>query len=100
MEKKNYRHGDVVIKQAAIPAQANKVEHLILAEGEATGHNHAIVSGIAEHLRWNEKIYLRVISDVAEIDHPEHGRRTLNRGEYEIDIQQEWKEDGWTKVID
>lgn len=99
--KNFYRHGDLVIKPVqAIPTEAVKQKTLTLAEGEATGHHHTVVSGNAVHFKFDDKIYLRVLSEIAEIDHQEHGKRELLKGDYEIDIQQEWKEDGWAKVID
>ncbi len=99
--KSCYRHGDLIIKPISkIPTEAIQQDNLRLAEGEATGHHHTVVEGEAIHSRFNDKIYLKVLSKIAKIDHPEHGLRTLSRGEYEIDIQQEWEEDGWAKVID
>ena len=101
MQKNCFRHGDLIIKPVAeIPKEAERQNHLTLAEGEATGHHHSVVEGQAVHFRFDGKIYLRVISEIAKIDHPEHGLRELPQGEYEVDIQQEWKEDGWAKVID
>lgn len=100
MTRKSYRHGDVVIKPTKDRIQGEKQKHLVLAEGEATGHSHRVVEGKAELFKYNEKTYLRVLSKIAKIDHEEHGLRTLAKGDYEIDIQQEWKEDGWAKVID
>ena len=101
METKNaYRHGDLIIKRTTDKIQGEKQKHLVLAEGEVTGHSHRTVEGDAELFKWNEKMYLKVISNICKTDHEEHGLRTLNKGDYEIDIQQEWKEDGWAKVID
>lgn len=102
MKKKNaFRQGDVlIVPTKAVPKKAEKQGHLVLAEGEFSGHSHRIVEGKAELFKFNEKMYLKVLSKIAKITHEEHGLRTLDRGTYEIDIQQEWKEDGWTKVID
>lgn len=96
----NYRHGDLIIRPATIPVQATEQPTLRLVEGEATGHHHSIVSGDAIHFRFNDKIYLRVRSDICKIDHPEHGPGELPQGDYEIGIKQEWKETGWTKMLD
>ena len=101
MKQTNYRHGDLVIKPIKlIPKEAKIQDNLTLAYGEATGHHHTVTEGKAKHFKFKDKIYLKVISDIAKIDHPEHGLRTLTKGDYEIDIQQEWKEDGWKRVID
>lgn len=37
-----YRHGDLLIQKAAIPAEAQPSKGNILAYGEATGHHHSI----------------------------------------------------------
>lgn len=101
MEKNNFRHGDVIIAAVdTIPAEAVKQNDLTLAEGEQTGHHHSIVEGLGERLIFDDKMYLRIQSDIAKIDHPEHGLKTLTKGDYEIKIRQEWQEDGWAKVVD
>lgn len=103
MKKPNYRHGDVLIRRVQeLPQGLTRHKDLTLAYGEATGHHHTVIEGQAVQYRdaASGGIWLEVLSDTAVIDHPEHGRGCLDRGVYEIDIQQGWQEDGWTKVID
>lgn len=101
MKKVNYRHGDVlIIAVNEIPDKAIKQNDLTLARGEQTGHHHTIVEGMGERLIFNDEMYLRIQSDIAKIDHPEHGLKTLIKGNYKIKIRRQWQEDGWYKVID
>lgn len=99
-QKYNARHGDVLIVATNDKPQGDKQEKLILAYGEVTGHSHQITDGKAELFKWNEKTYLKVISDYATLNHEEHKMLKIPQGNYEIIIQEEWQEDGWTKVID
>lgn len=101
MEKKNYRHGDVLlIPVATIPKQATKQKNLVLAEGEVTGHSHQITEGVAHLFKWDEKMYLKVKSERAALTHEEHKRIDLPAGDYEVIIQKDYEPDGWKKVID
>ena len=85
-----YRQGDILIRPVdAIPDGLTAVAHRTLAEGEATGHLHAIASenttlitpGEADELRaW----YLLVQDKPVELTHPEHGTIVLDPGAYEV----------------
>jgi len=87
-----YRHGDVLVTQVeSIPPDAVKRPHLVLAEGEMTGHSHRIAeAGSAELLEFSQTVYLRVLADTATLVHQEHGPITLPRGEYRIWRQREY----------
>lgn len=98
--KTNYRHGDVIVKPTSDKIQGEKLDKPILALGEVTGHSHQITEGIASVFKYNEKTYLKVISEYAMLTHEEHAKIKLPMGDYEFFIQQEWKEDGWSKVLD
>lgn len=101
MKKKDcYRHGDVVIVPTKKKIQGEEQKKPILALGEVTGHSHQITKGNAKVFKYDEKMYLRVISPFALLRHEEHKEIKLPQGDYEVFIQQEWKEDGWQKVID
>lgn len=100
-DKKNYRHGDVLI----IPCDPKDVKgkedkKLTLAEGEVTGHSHQITKGKAKLFRFDNKMYLRVQSKIAMLTHEEHKALELPQGDYEIKIQQDYEPAGWKKVID
>lgn len=100
MNKINYRHGDVIIVPTSEVARGEKQKEPVLAYGEVTGHSHKFTEGEIEIFKYNEKMYLKVISPFALLRHEEHKEIKLPNGDYEVFIQQEWKENGWTKVID
>lgn len=101
MKKQNcYRHGDIILKPTNDKIQGEEQPKPILALGEVTGHSHQITEGLAKVFRYNDKTYLKVISPFALLRHEEHKEIKLPQGNYEFFIQQEWKEDGWTKVLD
>ena len=87
------QQGDVVIKQAeAIPAgairQKRQAKGYILAEGEATGHHHAIKEEV-ELYEYAGKLYLK--NDVeATLVHEEHHTQTIPPGIWEIDQVREF----------
>jgi hypothetical protein len=87
-----YRHGDVLVAQvSAIPAGAVKRPHLVLAEGELTGHSHRIAEpGTAELHQAGRELYLRVIAESATLLHQEHGPISLPRGDYRVWRQREY----------
>lgn len=96
-----YRHGDVVVKVGvAVPKEAKKLSHLVLAEGEVTGHRHVITEGEATLYEHDGKLYLRVESQTALLTHEEHKPLALPRGDYEIQRQREYEPSGWRNVQD
>jgi len=101
MDKKNYRHGDVVIIPGNIPenAKSDSNTKVVLAYGEVTGHSHRIDNG-ALLFKFNNKTYLRVTEPFAVLKHEEHKALKIPQGEYEIKIQQDYEPDGWKKVVD
>lgn len=86
------RQGDVIIKESKIPDGLKKADDLILAEGELTGHLHRITKGQAERYVNTALglMFLKVLSDFAEVSHEEHESIILPMGEYEITRQREW----------
>ena len=98
-----FRQGDVLITPRAVPAEAERVAaggRIVLAEGEATGHAHAILAtDDAEMLRRDADTYLRVKSPV-EVRHEEHGSITVPPGEYLIRRQVESWMDEVRQVAD
>jgi hypothetical protein len=87
-----YRHGDVLVAQVwGIPRGAAKRPHLVLAEGEVTGHSHRIAEpGAAELYQKGRDVYLRVLADAATLIHQEHGPVSLPRGDYRVWRQREY----------
>ena len=90
---KQVRQGDVLIHPESIPDGARKQrlgKRLVLAEGEATGHAHAIAKPkeTLEARTHEGQLYLKVMSPT-EVVHEEHGTVTLEPGEYVVRRQVE-----------
>lgn len=92
-QAKQYRQGDVLLTPAKIPASAVKSKtkgRVVLAEGEATGHMHAIdyKAKQMEVFTDGPELYLRVNSPVA-LTHQEHAAATIEPGDYVVRRQVE-----------
>ena len=89
------QHGDVLVKRVAIlPNGLKKAEYngkIVLAEGETHNHCHAIADIESATLYIDEKgiKYLDVTSPVTLV-HEEHSPITIDIGQYEIGIVQEY----------
>lgn len=102
---KQYRQGDVLvtpiatIPQSAKPAGASG--RVVLAEGEATGHCHAIdyTSCKMQVLTDGAQMYLRVKSPVV-LHHQEHAPATITPGDYVVIRQVETWLDEVRRVAD
>ena len=88
--KEMRRQGELIIKPCE-KAEGKKLDHLILAEGEVTGHKHEITHGKAELYEKNGTMYLKIISDEAELTHPDHKTLALPQGTYEVIKQREYQ---------
>ena len=84
-----WRHGDVLIKKVRA-VKGKKLNHLVLAEGEVSGHKHVISEGEAELYEENGILYLHVESEKAFLTHEEHKTLELPKGDFEITIQREY----------
>ena len=99
------RQGDVLIKATNKPevelTKAQKIDgRWILAEGEATGHAHAIKAAKGVVLWMTAAaMYLEARRQV-KIEHEEHAPIMLPPGWYEIRRQREYEPDGWRQVAD
>ena len=102
-----FRQGDILLVPVKeIPDGLKEVPRengkIVLAEGEATGHLHAInapeATFLAEDLAQIEGRYL-VIEAEAALTHPEHDTITLAPGNYEVRRQQEYTQAGGISVV-
>jgi len=93
--RKMYRQGDVlVVEVSEIPDNKKKIERddkgrLILAEGEATGHAHAIHASHAKMYAAGIGMFL-ILKKAAELLHEEHGKIDLPPGKYQVIRQREY----------
>jgi hypothetical protein len=99
-----FAQGDLLIERVAdVPASGKIAENLdgvamVLAEGEETGHRHAIKERVT--LFHDEALatdipgglyigHVKVASDYARVTHEEHAPVTLPRGTYRVRRQRE-----------
>lgn len=87
-----YRHGDVLIQSVrSLPTNVKKKRHVVLAEGEITGHSHRIKErGAAMLFRSQKGLYLRVEAASATVVHEEHDPIELPKGLYRVWRQREY----------
>lgn len=88
-----YRHGDVLIEKVrTMPEDSKKQQHLVLAEGELTGHCHRIQEEDAATLYRSQSrgLFLRIDERQATVVHEEHGPIELPRGLYRVWQQREY----------
>ena|SRR4028118_1281506 len=101
------RQGDVIllpvpqaVSAAAQQELGQELPHLILAEGEVTGHKHRVSEGEAQLYEKDGTLYLRVISDTALLTHEEHKTISIPQGTWMVRIQREYEPQGWKYVAD
>jgi hypothetical protein len=97
-----WRHGDVLIAVTDdVPAGAAKKPHVVLAEGELTGHSHRIEDPQAAEVWEHGGVrYLRITAESARLIHQEHAPITLPRGTYRVWQQREYTPEAIRRVID
>jgi len=103
-----YRQGDVLLVAIeAIPDDAkSQARHgrLVIAEGEATGHAHAIAEHDVREFRVGHERFVLVRS-AAQLIHEEHATIDLPAGAYRVVIQREYEPapiaaNAWRRVVD
>ena len=87
-----WRQGDVMfMKVGELPDSAARREHLVLAEGEMTGHAHRVEDPeTAELFQEGDTLYLRITASKAKVVHEEHGTIELVKGLYKVWKQREY----------
>jgi hypothetical protein len=103
-----YRQGDVLL--VAVPELPDGARpqprhgRLVLAEGEATGHAHAIETPDAREFRVGDERFVLVRS-AAQLIHEEHATIDLPPATYRVVIQREYEpapigSPAWRRVVD
>jgi hypothetical protein len=92
-----YRQGDILLRRVdTLPAAATVVarrgRRIVIAEGETTGHAHAIDAPPDEAtlLTTAENARFLRLTSVVELRHEEHAPIALAPGIYEVIQQREW----------
>ncbi len=104
---RQYRQGDVLVTPAGhlfcamFRAKRDRRGRLVLAEGETTGHAHAVAAPDAELLLdpLSERRFLRVPTE-APLTHEEHAAIPIAPGLYEVRRQREYTPSAITFVAD
>ena len=107
MTKRIYRQGDVMLEKldkrliTGAPV-ARKGGRVVLAEGEVTGHAHAIDSTLAQLFEEKDgQLYLRVEpGEPVYLRHEEHAEILLDPGIYRLRHQREYHPSVLRRVAD
>ena len=101
-----FRQGDVLLIPTGKPTRTGKAQprddrgRIVLAEGEATGHAHAIASDTARLYGAGLDVrFLQVIGE-ATLTHEEHDTIVLPDGWYEVRRQREYTPEAERFVAD
>ena len=108
MKKQNrmIRQGDVMLRPVTeVPQGAKQIGRqdgrVILAEGEVTGHHHAIRDAGVALLESDGRRFVSVADGGAELKHEEHATIKIEPGLYEVVIQREYDDaEEWRRVAD
>lgn len=103
MQSLRFRQGDVLLllNSPIGNAYGLKLPHLVLAEGEVTGHKHQISDGQAELYEKDGVLLLRVLSETATLTHEEHKPIKIPQGTWIVRIQREYEpQREWRHVED
>lgn len=101
LPSRQFRQGDVLIIGTPLPPDLHEIpreqERIVLAEGEATGHAHAIADAGATLYRPAsdqadiDARFLQIVAEAGvELRHEEHAPITLPAGTYRVIRQREY----------
>ena len=102
-----YRQGDVLIVPVkSLPKNLDPVDReqgrVVLAQGEVTGHAHAIKDRNAALFRDPKlaAIFMHVSDDPVALEHEEHATITIPPGNYRVIRQREYSPEAIRNVAD
>lgn len=86
-----YQQGDVLLKKInSLPdGEIKKENKIILAEGEATGHCHAMTGNLSV-MKKDGEVFVKVDGEQAEVIHQEHDAILIDPGIYKIEKVREY----------
>ena len=79
-----YQQGDLIVEKIE-KVEGKRIDKYILAEGEATGHNHQVAVKDRDKAEIYERegvLYMKVVGDTIDIVHEEHRTITVPQGDY------------------
>lgn len=104
-----YGHGDLYLRcvdVAAIPREvrqrleASHLAQAILAEGEQTGHVHALTSERPIGLvRDSDMVAYVLLRDAGLLTHQEHGEREIEAGWYVVDTERDYDPTVYSRAV-
>lgn len=107
MNKFEYRQGDVgFLRVEALPDNVKPKRRqrgrIVLAEGEVTGHAHAITDTAVQHfvIEGSPLQWIVVPNVDVEVTHEEHNTVVLPPGVYVVDIQRQYQRGEIKRVLD
>ena len=103
-----YRQGDVLL----VPVSGREMvqrgtrgnrkvmqKDVVLAEGEATGHNHVLLGEVDTRVRRNQ-VWMVAVAEPTQLVHQEHDPVAIPAGYYEVVRQEEYTPRGSRMVFD
>jgi hypothetical protein len=83
------RHGDLDIfaMDGEIPADAVNTNGQVVQKGEHTGHAHVLERGASVYDLPNGTRAIKVEQDSVTLDHVQHGKQTLKKGNYQVEVE-------------
>ena len=90
MENETYVQGDVVLRRVGRIPEGKELSHLVIAEGELTGHKHVVVGDAVLFEGDDGNLFVSVRRDGARLTHPEHPPLTLQPANYKVITPREY----------
>ena len=90
MEKRIYRHGDLLIREIETLPRGLKKSENILAYGEVTGHSH-VLNGNANIFQNKEGKKFFQAQEEVELTHQEHKTLKIEKGVFEVLTEREYE---------
>lgn len=107
MRNNQFRQGDILFVKAIEAPSGDEVardnqNRVVVAEGEATGHCHAIHEDAVKMFRDNklDRTWIVVSDNAADVVHEEHDTITLDEGTWRIVYQRQYMRGQVRRVLD
>lgn len=94
MKKEMYRQGDILFvrrEHSYADFSRHESDRLEVAQGEATGHHHVLVSPEIHYSKFGEMVNGLSLPIGGRVEHEEHAPIELPPGQYEVIRQREYR---------